>query len=54
MPSQHKHNPLRVRPPEALRDWLLAYAERAGKAVNAVVTEALEDYRAKREKEEQG
>lgn len=45
MPSQHRHSPISIRPPEHLRDWLIAYARRHDRPVRAVVTEALEEYR---------
>lgn len=41
MPGQHKHPPLRFRPPEAERSWLLDYAKRTGTPVNAVLTAAV-------------
>ncbi len=41
MSGQHKYAPLRFRPPEAERLWLAAYAEQTGKAVNAILTEAV-------------
>ena len=46
MPSQHKHPPVSFRPPEADRAWLLEHAKAEGKAVNAVLAEALAQYRA--------
>lgn len=51
MPSKHKHNPIPVRFPEADRAWLLAYAAATGRAVNAILAEALAQYR---ERTEQG
>ena len=45
MPNQHKHKPVAYRPPAELRDWLLAFAKRSGRAVNAVITDALSEYR---------
>jgi hypothetical protein len=51
MPSQHRHSPISIRPPERLRDWLTDYAERHGRSLREVVTEALEEYRARREQE---
>jgi WhiA C-terminal HTH domain len=42
MPSgRHKHKPLSYRPPAAERAWLLAYADKTGRAVNAVLTDAV-------------
>jgi hypothetical protein len=52
MPSQHRYAPISIRPPEQLRDWLLDYAKRHGRPVRAVVTEALEEYRARHDQEE--
>lgn len=49
MTDRHKHAPIRFRPPEADRLWLLAYAEETGRAVNAVLAEALAKYRSERE-----
>jgi hypothetical protein len=40
-----------IRPPEQLRDWLLDYASRHERPVRAVVTEALEEYRVRHERE---
>lgn len=45
MPSQHKHAPIPFRPPEGDRAWLLQHAEWTGRAVNAVLTAALSEYR---------
>jgi len=49
MPSQHKHNPIPVRLPEADRAWLLEHAEETDRAVNAVVVEAIQALRKRRE-----
>lgn len=49
MPNKHKHTPIRFRPPEADRSWLLEYAVRNGLPVNRVLAEALSEYRARRE-----
>jgi hypothetical protein len=49
MPSQHKHTPIRFRPPGADRSWLLDYSERNELPVNAVLTEALQQFRARME-----
>ena len=46
MPSQHKHPPIRFRPPEADRVWLLDYAKRKGLPVNRVLAQALALFRA--------
>jgi hypothetical protein len=51
MPSQHKHPPVSFRPPETDRLWLFTYAKTAGKAVNAVLAEALAAYRAEKERD---
>lgn len=51
MPSSHRHPPISVRPPELLRNWLMEYASRTGRSVRSVITEALEEYRARREEE---
>jgi len=52
--DRHKHTPIRFRPPEADRLWLLEYAAKAGRAVNAVLAEALAEYRARREGRDAG
>lgn len=55
MADRHKHTPLRVRLPEPDREWLLAYAALVDKAVNAVIAEAVAEYRAQREgRDEEG
>lgn len=46
MPSQHKHQPVAYRPPADVRDWLRALAARTGRAVNGIITDALREYRA--------
>ena len=49
MADRHKHTPVRFRPPEADRLWLLEYADKTGRPVNAVLAEALAEYRKRRE-----
>ncbi len=44
MPSAHKHPPIPFRPPEEDRARLLAYAQASGRAVNAILAEALREY----------
>jgi hypothetical protein len=44
-----KYNPIGFRPPEPDRLWLLAYAQRTGRAVNAILAEALARFRADHE-----
>lgn len=44
MPSQHRFNSISLRPGPH-RDWLLAYAEKTGQAVNAVLVQALAEFR---------
>lgn len=51
MPSQHSHPPISIRPPEQLRAWLIAYARRHDRPVRSVITEALEEYRARHDQE---
>jgi hypothetical protein len=48
MPDRHKYAPIRFRPPEPDRLWLDAYQERTGKPINAILAEALAEYRARR------
>jgi hypothetical protein len=47
MPSQHSYPPISIRPPEQLRAWLIAYARCHDRPVRSVITEALEEYRAR-------
>lgn len=49
MPSQHKRNPVTFRPPEGDRAWLYAYAEAVGRAVGSILSEALAEYRERRD-----
>jgi hypothetical protein len=51
MSSQHKHNPIPFRPPAGDRAWLLAHAAETGRAVNAVLAEALVQYRQRAEQD---
>jgi hypothetical protein len=46
LPNKPKHDPISYRPDAAsgLRERLLAYAERTGKAVNAVINDAVAAY----------
>jgi predicted DNA-binding protein len=44
MPGQHKHPPLRFRPSAEGWDRLAAYVERTGRALNAVLREAVDEY----------
>jgi hypothetical protein len=52
MADRHKSSPIPFRPPEADRVWLMAHAQRTGKAVNAILAAALAAYREHHEKEE--
>ncbi len=54
MPDRHKHTPIRFRPPEPDRLWLAEYAEQTGRPVNAILAEALAEYRARREGRDAG
>ena len=55
MGGPHKHNPVPFRPgvkpgdPDGDREWLLAYAGKTRRAVGAIVSEALAEYRSRRE-----
>lgn len=49
MPSQHKHPPISLRLPETDRAWLLEYAEATGQPVNAVIAQAVAEYRKRQE-----
>lgn len=51
MPSQHKTSPVSFRPPERDRAWLYAHAETTGRPVNAILAEALREYRQRHDKE---
>jgi hypothetical protein len=53
MPDRHKSNPIPFRPPERDRAWLIKHAQRTGKAVNAILADALATYRERHEKDEQ-
>lgn len=41
MPGQHKHTPLRFRPPEAERLWLEQRQAQTGDPMNAILTQAV-------------
>jgi len=45
MPNQQKYRPISFRPPEAYRLWLIAYAKQTGQPINAILAEALREYR---------
>jgi predicted transcriptional regulator len=47
-PDRHKHHPKAVRMPDGMEAWLAEYATQAGRTVNAVIVEALSEYRARR------
>lgn len=49
MADRHKASPISFRPTEDDREWLLEYAKRTGKAVNALLREALALLRDKKE-----
>lgn len=49
MPDRHKHPPVAFRPPEPDRRWLVAHAEATGQPVNAVLAQALAEYRKRTE-----
>jgi hypothetical protein len=55
MGGPHKHNPIPFRPgikpgdPDGDRAWLLAYATKTSRSVGAIVSEAVAQYRARRE-----
>jgi hypothetical protein len=51
MPSQHAYPPISYRPPEHVRAWLTGFATRHDRPVRAIITEALEEYRARHDKE---
>ena len=48
MPNQQKYRPISFRPPEADRLWLAQNAKETGRPVNAILVEALAEYRARR------
>lgn len=48
--DRHKHNPIPFRPQAPDREWLAAYAEKTGLAVNAILTAALRLLRERAEK----
>jgi len=43
--DRHKTTPISLRPPADLRAWLESYAELEGRAVRAVIIDALNAYR---------
>lgn len=47
MPDRHKYAPVRFRPPEADRLWLMERAEETGQPVNAILADALAEHRAR-------
>jgi hypothetical protein len=49
MPHQHRHPPISIRLSGQLRDWLITYARNHERPVQAIVAEALEEYRAQHE-----
>jgi hypothetical protein len=51
-PDRHKVPTLRFRAPEPERSWLLAYQQRTGKPMNAILTEAVQALRAEVEKKQ--
>lgn len=51
MPNVHRSNPVQFRPPADDREWLLARAEATGLPVNAILTQALREYREKTARE---
>ena len=46
MSDRHKYKPVRFRPPESDRLWLVEHSSATGRAVNAVLADALAAYRA--------
>ena len=44
MPNVHKHPPIAYRPGPN-REWLLSHAAETGKPVNAIINEAVDEYR---------
>lgn len=53
MSGQHKYSPLRVRPPADVRKRLERYVAATGRAVNAIISQAIRDYLDRNESEEQ-
>ena len=49
MPNQQKYNPISFRPPEGDRSWLIGYASATSRPVNAILAEALAEYRQRHE-----
>ncbi len=48
MPDRHAQTPISIRPPKDDRAWLESYAAQTGRAVRAIIVEALAEYRARR------
>jgi len=44
MPGQHKNSPLRVRPPADVRERLERYVTATGRAVNAIISQAIREW----------
>lgn len=49
MTDRHKRHPIPFRPTEGDRSRLAAYAEQTGRAVNAILSDALREYLERRE-----
>lgn len=54
MADRHKNQPLRFRPPEPERLWLVSYQEKTGQPMNAILTEAVRRLRAEVEGNDHG
>jgi hypothetical protein len=50
--DRHRANPIPFRPPAGEREWLTSYAERTGRAVNAILADALRLYRERAERKD--
>jgi hypothetical protein len=51
LPSQHKHPAISFRPPAEAWEWLKNRATESGRAVNAILAEALSEYRTRHDPE---
>lgn len=52
MTDRHKVNPVTFRPPEGDRAWLYAYAKESGRPAGSILSEALAEYRQRKEAEQ--
>ena len=54
MTDRHKYEPFKVRPKEADRVRLVAYVAKTGRAVNAILAQALHEFLERNDNETEG